>query len=61
MAKTVTDETDEGLFGLRMPFGGFKEAAEAFQVRYIVAYLQGYDHPVQTDCVDAVCLIFELA
>jgi hypothetical protein len=29
MAKT--DDTD-GFFGLRMPFGGLKEAAEAFQV-----------------------------
>ena len=32
MAKTSPDESEDGLFGLRMPFGGFKEAAEAIQV-----------------------------
>ncbi len=47
MAKTVTDETDQGLFGLKMPFGGFKEAAEAIQVCCGVAMIRdGVRFPV---------------
>jgi hypothetical protein len=47
MAKTVTDETDQGLFGLQMPFGGFKEAAEAIQVCCGVAMIRdGVQFPI---------------
>ncbi len=52
MAKTVSDETDEGLFGLRMPFGGFKEAAEAIQVECAIARMR----PLNAAVFDAVCL-----
>ena len=43
MAKAVSDESDEGLFGLRMPFGGFKEAAEAIQVGCAIVRIRPFD------------------